>query len=1175
MDIVEELRNDRERGARRLESEYRAGLMTLARRFCADEGDAEELVNRTFAAVVEGIDDYIEQSAFFAWMCRILSNIHAKDGRRKMGSAVVADPAAVDAAEDPAAEQRIFREVDAGLLRDAVQELPPDIRNTLLLHYFMDIPVREVARVLSVPSGTVKWRLHYARMILGAKLAAQRPGVRMLFFALLLAAGLAAGRGVYKLASAVFPPHAESAEVVSRAEASVSTISTASPVSTVSTASPVSTASNPEPSAMHTRSLLAATASLALAASPSAGATVDSTDFGKMIPITVSGYAGSTTLEHFPALVRLSTAITGFDYADVGTTAAAAAADLRFADAAGNSLDYEIDTWDPDGTSLVWVSVPAISGNTTRLFAYYKADAAATLPAVDPTAVWSSAGYVGVWHMNAVDATDGSVADSSGNGFSATPKATSATPTLVTDGAGPFGAYVKGTTGGGLFLPANALVPYNADADDKMQSHYSAEAWLNRNGDSSNKIILSTGEGWNTGAQVGLQGYLYGNAHHNSNNNKIPGTAGVWSLVAATWSASGDAAHLFCGSASLNDGKGQFLLEGLNRTDTNSDFTQFSLNSYANRSGNGNESFAGFMDEFRLRRVASSKDWVQAVYDNGKAGSTFLAPEAVVSLDAGVVGNVGAASGVTCTTATITGLFAAADPTAYSATYTLTAGGAAVRTDVAAGTLARDGSVAVALDDLVPGTDYAFVFTVVVGDASVYSAGSFTTAALPVPAVSGVGDHGATASLAATLTGAAYAAGTVTAVFAPVAGGTEVRAAAAFADGAWTAATTALEADQDYTVRFEIEPSGAAAFASPASAAFATTGRATVSNTDFRYVMRITVSGYDGEETLANFPALVRVPAAVAELVDDPAGIRFALADRTLLPHEIERWDPDGISTIWVSIPSLAGKDTSFEMLWRPVVATVHGAPAPARVWANAGYVGVWHFAAQNADGSYPDASGHGATAVPTISAVPAAPVTDGTSANGSPWHVVNVGVKVAPENAADWTFSATGYTTETWLIPTANYNRMFCYENSNNGGNAMAFGKTEVYAMRNNYYKTDWTTGELTADATWNKTWRFATTVWTAPDCGWTFRFYENGTQKCDWGQYNAVDFTANGMGLTTGTRGNGSVNYSVDELRVRRGNSTADWVQANYDTQVPGSDFLTCGKPSCTQRATLILVK
>ena len=50
MTIVEELRKDRESGARRLESEYKAGLMILARRLYADPSDAEELVNRTFAA---------------------------------------------------------------------------------------------------------------------------------------------------------------------------------------------------------------------------------------------------------------------------------------------------------------------------------------------------------------------------------------------------------------------------------------------------------------------------------------------------------------------------------------------------------------------------------------------------------------------------------------------------------------------------------------------------------------------------------------------------------------------------------------------------------------------------------------------------------------------------------------------------------------------------------------------------------------------------------------------------------------------------------------------------------------------------------------------------------------------------------------------------------------------
>ena len=56
MTIVDELRKDRENGAKRLESEYRAGLMTLARRFCSDEGDAAELVNRTMMKHCEGMN---------------------------------------------------------------------------------------------------------------------------------------------------------------------------------------------------------------------------------------------------------------------------------------------------------------------------------------------------------------------------------------------------------------------------------------------------------------------------------------------------------------------------------------------------------------------------------------------------------------------------------------------------------------------------------------------------------------------------------------------------------------------------------------------------------------------------------------------------------------------------------------------------------------------------------------------------------------------------------------------------------------------------------------------------------------------------------------------------------------------------------------------------------------
>ena len=199
MTVAEEIRKDRESGARRLESEYKAGLMTLARQFCTDEGDAEELVNRTFSAVVECIDEYAEQSAFFGWMCRILSNIRSKDLRRKSRLVEQSDSDAVSAAADPDASLRLYRDVDAGLLRDEIEALPPEMKETIVLHYLLGQPIPKIAKVLSLPVGTVKSRLHYARLTLAEKLgakakeAAKKPGAKALLLVLAACAATALG----------------------------------------------------------------------------------------------------------------------------------------------------------------------------------------------------------------------------------------------------------------------------------------------------------------------------------------------------------------------------------------------------------------------------------------------------------------------------------------------------------------------------------------------------------------------------------------------------------------------------------------------------------------------------------------------------------------------------------------------------------------------------------------------------------------------------------------------------------------------------------------------------------------------------------------------------------------------------------------------------------------------
>ena len=228
MDIVEEIRKDRENGAKRLVSEYKNGLLTLARRFCSDMSDAEELVNRTFAEVLANVDRYVEQSAFFGWMCQILSNLHANDCRRKSNANTVY-PGDVPDVADWSAQEAIFSGLDHESLRDAIEQLPKDIRKAVILHYFEEMPVREVARILSTPTGTIAWRLHCAREILAAKLSAgakkavSKSGAKALLIALALVAVAAVGAvGVVAIRSAA-EPEAEESEVVFNAKSTENT----------------------------------------------------------------------------------------------------------------------------------------------------------------------------------------------------------------------------------------------------------------------------------------------------------------------------------------------------------------------------------------------------------------------------------------------------------------------------------------------------------------------------------------------------------------------------------------------------------------------------------------------------------------------------------------------------------------------------------------------------------------------------------------------------------------------------------------------------------------------------------------------------------------------------------------------------------------------------------------
>ena len=139
--IADTIRRDRDEGAARLISECRDRLYAFALRLCDDPHDAEALVFRTFEQALDSIDSYRERQAFHAWLAAILLNFRRKQLRGAMVRNTVsvgdgADVAQVassaggapDGGDDPVRDA-----VDGAIVRDAIETLPAEAREVLLL----------------------------------------------------------------------------------------------------------------------------------------------------------------------------------------------------------------------------------------------------------------------------------------------------------------------------------------------------------------------------------------------------------------------------------------------------------------------------------------------------------------------------------------------------------------------------------------------------------------------------------------------------------------------------------------------------------------------------------------------------------------------------------------------------------------------------------------------------------------------------------------------------------------------------------------------------------------------------------------------------------------------------------------------------------------------------------
>ncbi|MGN0854080.1 MAG: RNA polymerase sigma factor [Kiritimatiellia bacterium] len=182
---------DRERGAKLLVEKYRERLGTVARDLGVDTHTEEDLVFRTFERAIEKIDTCHSADSFFSWLCVILRNFHRQTIRTQAFKRMVITDEPPDVAGVRDTSSEAARAIDSARLHALIEALPKEMREVILMRYFMEVPVARMAKILAIPEGTVKSRLYHARVYLGGLI--EKPRVRRVLrgLALLLLATVA------------------------------------------------------------------------------------------------------------------------------------------------------------------------------------------------------------------------------------------------------------------------------------------------------------------------------------------------------------------------------------------------------------------------------------------------------------------------------------------------------------------------------------------------------------------------------------------------------------------------------------------------------------------------------------------------------------------------------------------------------------------------------------------------------------------------------------------------------------------------------------------------------------------------------------------------------------------------------------------------------------------------
>ena len=159
---------------RTLVEQYRSMLFGTAYLMIRDRGLAEDAVQEALIQMWKHLPSLRLHSSFKAWLVRIVVNEVKQQFRKKQIPTVPLEQASEVTDDLDKAETAMIQNEESQHLRQALGMLPLEQREAVVLRYFSDLTVPEIAVVMGQREGTIKSRLSRALSHLGEILQSDR-----------------------------------------------------------------------------------------------------------------------------------------------------------------------------------------------------------------------------------------------------------------------------------------------------------------------------------------------------------------------------------------------------------------------------------------------------------------------------------------------------------------------------------------------------------------------------------------------------------------------------------------------------------------------------------------------------------------------------------------------------------------------------------------------------------------------------------------------------------------------------------------------------------------------------------------------------------------------------------------------------------------------------------------